>query len=82
MLTLAEAAKLKVTPLQRGVLETFVQEAKFMDLVPFFEIEGSAYAYDEEATLPGVEYRAVNAASDVRGGTSNSGLQAHVPVRA
>lgn len=71
MLTLAEAAKLKQDPLRQGVLETFVQESSFMDLVPFFEIQGSAYLYDEEATLPGVEYRAVNAAYSESTGTVN-----------
>lgn len=71
MLTLAEAAKLKQDPLTRGVLETFVQESSFMDLVPFFNIEGSAYKYNEEATLPGVEYRAVNTAYSESTGTVN-----------
>jgi hypothetical protein len=71
MLTLAEAAKLKQNPLERGVLETFVQEASFMDLVPFKNIAGSALSYNEEATLPGVEYRAVNSPYTESTGTVN-----------
>lgn len=71
MLTIAEAAKLKVTPLERAIFETFVQESKFMDIVPFHNIAGDSLLYDEEATLPGVEYRAVNAAYSESTGTVN-----------
>jgi hypothetical protein len=71
VLTLAEAAKLKQDPLTQGVLEVFVQESKFIDLVPFLEIQGSSYLYNEEATLPGVEYRAVNTAYSESTGTVN-----------
>jgi hypothetical protein len=78
MLTLAEAAKLKQDPLRQGVLETFVQESSFMDLVPFFEIQGSAYSYNEEGTLPGVEYRAVNSAYAESTGTVNQKSEAIV----
>lgn len=61
-LTLVEAAKLSQNDLQRGVLETFVQESSVLDRIPFLSIEGNAYAYNQEATLPGVAFRAVNAA--------------------
>lgn len=60
-LTLVEAAKLSTDDLQRGVLETFVQESPVLDRIPFLTIQGNAYAYNSEATLPGVEFRAVNA---------------------
>lgn len=71
MLTLAEAAKLKQDPLERGVLETFVLESTFMDAVPFKNISGSALKYNEELTLPGVEYRAVNSPYSESTGTVN-----------
>lgn len=58
--TLAQAALLSQNDLQRGVVETFVQESRVLDRLPLIEINGNAYAYDEEATLPGVEFRAVN----------------------
>lgn len=60
--TLAQAATLSRNDLQRGVLETFVIESPVLDRLPLKPIEGNAYAYNEEATLPGVEFRAVNAA--------------------
>lgn len=70
-LTLAEAAKLSQTSLQRGVIETFVQESSVLDRMPLMQIEGNAFAYNEEGTLPGVEFRAVNAAYAESTGTVN-----------
>ncbi|MFE1089534.1 major capsid protein [Streptomyces albidoflavus] len=59
-LSLAEAAKLSTDQLQRGALETFVQASPVLDRIPFLTIQGNAYAYNSEATLPGVEFRSVN----------------------
>jgi len=69
--TLVEAAKLSQNDLQRGVVETFIQEGRILDRIPLLEIEGNAYAYNEEATLPGVEFRAVNAGYAESTGTVN-----------
>ena len=71
--TLAEAAKLSDNDLQRTVVETFVMEEDsiIMDRIPFLEVTGNAYAYNEEATLPGVEFRAVNAGYTESTGTVN-----------
>ncbi|WP_295821564.1 major capsid protein [uncultured Microbacterium sp.] len=60
--TLPQAALLSTTDLQRGVIETFVQVSPVLDRLPLLPIEGNAYAYNEEATLPGVAFRAVNEA--------------------
>lgn len=70
-LTLAEAAKLSQDDLQRGVLETFVQESSVLDRIPFLTIQGNAYAYNEEATLPNVEFRSVNEGYSESTGTVN-----------
>ncbi|MGW8327308.1 major capsid protein [Streptomyces sp. NPDC055897] len=70
-ITLPEAAKLSTTELQRGVIETFVQESSILDRIPLLGIEGNAYAYNEEATLPGVEFRGVNEAYSESTGTVN-----------
>jgi hypothetical protein len=70
-ITLVESAKLSQNDLQRGVVETFIQEGRILDRIPLLEIEGNAYAYNEEATLPGVEFRAVNAGYAESTGTVN-----------
>ena len=70
-ITLAEAAKLSQSYLQRGVLETFVQTSPVLDRIPFMTIQGNAFAYDEEATLPGVAFRAVNGSYTESTGTVN-----------
>jgi hypothetical protein len=70
-LSLAEAAKLSTNDLQRGVIEEFVQTAKVLDRLPLKEIEGNAYAYNTEASLPGIEFRAVNSAYSESTGTFN-----------
>jgi hypothetical protein len=58
--SLAEAAVASENDLQRGVIEAFVNESVILDRIPLLEIEGNAYAYNKEATLPGVAFRAVN----------------------
>ena len=69
--TLAQAALLSENDLQRGVIETFVQMSPVLDRIPLMPIEGNAYAYNEEATLPGVAFRAVNEAYTESTGTVN-----------
>jgi hypothetical protein len=69
--TLAEAALLAEDDLQAGVIETFVQESPLLDRIPLLDIEGNAYAYNEEATLPGVAFRSVNEAYVESTGTVN-----------
>lgn len=68
-MTLAEAAVLSQNALQRGVLEVFVQESPVLDRLPLMTIEGNAYAYNREATLPGVAFRSVNEAYTESTGT-------------
>lgn len=68
-LSLSDAAVASQNDLQRGVIEVFVNESVILDRIPLLEIEGNAYAYNKEATLPGVEFRAVNAAYTESTGT-------------
>lgn len=59
--TLAQAAVLSTNMLQRGVIQTFIDESPVLDRLPFMEIEGNAYQYSQESALPGIAFRAVNA---------------------
>lgn len=70
-ISLIEAAKLSQSYLQKGVLETFIQSSPILDRIPFMTIEGNAYAYNEEATLPGVAFRGVNESYIESTGTVN-----------
>ena len=70
-ITLTEAAKLSQSYLQKGVLETFIQSSPLLDRIPFMTIQGNAYAYNEEATLPGVAFRAINGSYTESTGTVN-----------
>lgn len=74
-LTLAESAKLSTEDLQRGVIETFVQESPILDRLPLIETEGTAYRYNEESELPGVSFRAVNEAYPESVGAVNSRIE-------
>lgn len=67
--TLAQAALLSETQLQRGVIETFVQESSILDRLPLMTIEGNAFGYNREATLPNVAFRSVNEAYTESTGT-------------
>jgi hypothetical protein len=70
-LTLVESAVLSENQLARGVQETFVQHNPILDRIPFMPIEGNAFAYNEEETLPGVEFRAINGGYTESTGTVN-----------
>jgi hypothetical protein len=71
VLTLAEALKVRQNPIEQAVLETFVLENPLLGLLPFKIIAGNSYKYNEELTLPGVAFRAVNASYTESTGTVN-----------
>jgi hypothetical protein len=77
-LTLAEAAKYSQNSLQRGVLETIIMNGVVLDRIPFLTVEGNAYAYNKETTLPGVEFRAVNSAYTESTGVINQATESLV----
>ena len=73
--TLAQAAVLSQNSLQRGVIETFVQLSPVLDRLPLMPIEGNAYAYDTEGSLPGVAFRNVNEAYTESTGVVNQSTE-------
>ena len=61
VLTLAESAKLSLDMLQRGVIETIIEDSPVLHRLPFLEVEGNSFKYNQEATLGGAAFFAVNA---------------------
>jgi hypothetical protein len=55
-LTLAEAAKLSNDMLMQGVVETIVKESTVLQQLPFIEIMGNGLTYNQEKTLPGIDF--------------------------
>ena len=74
-LNLTEAAKLSTDTLAKGVLETFTQVSPILDRIPLMNIDGNAYAYNEEAALPGVAFRDVNESYTESTGTFNQKIE-------
>jgi Major capsid protein GP7 len=60
MLTLLEAAKLVQDPLKRGVIEIFPRVSPVLERLPFFNVNGQAYKYNIEETMPGIAFRGIN----------------------
>src|SRR4030043_1284523 len=55
-LTLAEGAKLSNDMLLQGVVETIVKESPVLQPLPFIEIVGNGLTYNQEKTLPGIDF--------------------------
>ena len=55
-LTLAEASKLSNDMLLQGVVETIVKESPILQVMPFVEIVGNGLTYNQEKTLPDIDF--------------------------
>ena len=55
-LTLAEAAKLSNDMLLQGVVETIVKDSPVLQRLPFIEIAGNGLTYNQEKTLPDIDF--------------------------
>jgi hypothetical protein len=58
-LTLVESAKLRQTPLQRGVVEVFPRTSAVLERLPFLDVASDSYKYNQESALPGIAFRAI-----------------------
>lgn len=77
-LSLAQAAAQSTNQLGRGVMEVILTSGVVLDRLPFETIEGNAFQYWQEATLPGTEFRAVNAGYAESTGTLTSATESLV----
>lgn len=60
-MTLMEATKLNPGDVVRNaVVEMFARESDLLRVLPFMDIPGGSYAYNQEGSLPGVAFRGVN----------------------
>jgi len=55
-LTLAEASKLSNDMLLQGVVETIVKDSPVLQRLPFIEIVGDGLTYNQEKTLPSIDF--------------------------
>jgi hypothetical protein len=62
-LTLVEASKLYAgDPLRSAIIELYARSSDILQVLPFDDIQGNAYRYNREQTLPGIGFRGVNEA--------------------
>ncbi len=55
-LTIEEAAKLSNDMLMQGVVETIVKDSPVLQRLPFVEIVGNGLTYNQEKTLPNIDF--------------------------
>jgi hypothetical protein len=59
-LTLEEASKLANDMLLQGVVETIVKDSPVLKQLPFIEIVGNVLTYNQEKTLPSIDFYSVD----------------------
>lgn len=78
-LTLVEAAKLALNEgktISASVIEMFARASDILMALPFKTIQGNAYQYNREGTLPGVAFRGVNESYTASTGVVNQLMEA------
>jgi hypothetical protein len=71
-LTLLEAAKLRGGDVYaNAVIELYAQSSDILMALPFKNINGNAYHYNQEDTLPGIAFRGINASWTAGAGVVN-----------
>jgi len=74
-ITLAEYAKGEEGQLRRGIIEIF-SEGPLLGLMPIDTIPGGGYFYNTEASLPSVQFRAINEGYTADAGVINNQSEA------
>lgn len=70
MITLLEAAKINPGEVLRNtIIEHFARSSDLLRVMPFLDVQGGAYVYNLEGSLPGVAFRGVN-----EGYTASAGI--------
>lgn len=70
MITLLEAAKINTGEVLRNtIIEHFARSSDLLRVMPFIDVQGGAYVYNLEGSLPGVAFRGVN-----EGYTASAGI--------
>ncbi len=59
-MTLADSNLLSLPMMTRGVIDTIVQESRILQLLPFTDVVGNSYLYNQELTLSPVSFYAPN----------------------
>lgn len=77
-MNLLEYAKLEQDPIRRGIIELYPQSSPLLDLLPFMNIQGNAYRYNMEDTLPGVAFRGINEGYTPSPGIINNAVESLV----
>ncbi len=71
-ITLVEASKLNPGDVVRNaVIEMFARSSDILRVMPFQDIPGGSYHYNQEGSLPGVAFRGVNEAYTASAGVIN-----------
>lgn len=59
-LTLIEASKSTQDVLQQAVVEVYARTSDILRVLPFKDVPGGAYKYNQEGLLPGIGFRGIN----------------------
>lgn len=71
-ITLLESAKLSQNMLKAGVIEEYAKNSVALEVLPFIDVQGNAFSYNREGTLPGIDFRGVNEKYTESSGTVNN----------
>ncbi len=73
-INIVEAAKIALNAgetKRAGVILTFARASAWLANLPFRNIPGNSYAYNQEQTLPGIAFRGVNESYTASAGVIN-----------